>query len=180
MSISVLLPENNYNDIICNKVVSETFTATSILNPNPTMEIYGSNSKSDKQKVVTSNGVSYSGSGLISDRINLINSTDVKFEMILTSGSTSGLILVRFGWYNLDNISIGYIFNGNPVYKFVPRGIDETVSVNFTLPWNNVDVSEVTSGTNYTMFFSIYNFTEEKITVKRVDSIPIKFKIFQY
>lgn len=181
MSISVLLPENNYNDIICNKVISETFNATSILNPNPTMEIYGSNGQISKQIVVSSTaGVSYRGRALIADRINLVNSTDVKFEMILSAASNTGDIVVRFGWYNLEDQSIGYILNGNPVYKYIPRGIDETVSVNFTLPWNNVDVEDITAGTKYTMFFNIYNSTNEKITVRRSNSIPVKFKIFQY
>lgn len=179
MSISLLFPEN-FTNIVCDKVVSETFTSTSILNPNPTIEIYGSNGQIIQQKVVTSSGVSYAGRQLISDRNNLINSTDFKFEMILSSASTTGFISVRFGWYNLDQQSIGYIFNGDPIYLYVPRGIDETVSVNLTLPWDNVDVPEVTAGTRYTMFFSIYNFTNEKIFVRRSDSIPVKFKIFQY
>ena len=181
MSISLLLPENNYNDIICNKILSETFNATSILNPNPTMEIYGSNSISNKQKVIPVGGqVSYFGNSLISDRINLINSCDVKFEIILTNENSSGLILVRFGAYDVKTRVIEYIFNGNPIYKFVPRGLDETVSVNFTLPFNNLNVPEITAGSSYTMFFTVYNFTNEQIMIRRPDSIPVKLKVFQY
>jgi hypothetical protein len=182
MSISTLFPPNFF-DLKCDKVYSEIFSATSILNTTPTIEFYGSNGKDTKQKLVSGSGVSYSGKTLISDRNNLINSTTVNVELkIPASADNTGLIVMRFGWWmGGDTGKIGYIYNENPMWKYVPRSLEETVSVNLQLPWYNIsDAPTIVGGTTYRMFISIYNFTGESVYAKVANSIPVKIKVIQF
>jgi hypothetical protein len=183
MSLSNLLQPLSIYNISCNKLTLETFNASLLsTNETPTIEMISSLIKSDLTKLVPVQGVLCVGNSQLADRDNVVNLTTINLELGIPSNATSGEVYISFWWYNITEQTIGEAYGANnKVFTYKPRGLEEVVSVNLSLPWYNDNVApSINYGTNYTMFAWIFNTTGEFVTVKQAFGIPVIIRILQW